>query len=431
MPALEMAQDSGKLIQWLKSEGEEVRKGEALMEIETDKVTVEIEAPADGVLAGVKASPGEDVPVGQVIAWILAPGEAVPAGEAVGMAVVEVARPGTKATEPVSTAVSASPVALRMAAQHGIDLKKIKPGGGRVEKADVEAFLAEQKGDGNARRVAASPKARRLAAERGLSLKEVVGSGPEGAVLAADVLQAVDVAKEVLASTPAPASEPLPIEEVSHVWQVMAERVTHHWQEIPHFYLVRDVSASRLVEWRKEVMQASTVKVTFTDLLVKAAGKALRQHPRLNAIWRDGKIEFKDEVNVGIAVAVTEGLIVPVIRNADLLGVEEIAVRRLELVERAQTGKLRPEDILGGTFTISNLGMYGVDGFQAIVNGPQAAILAVGRIADRVVAEDGQAVVRPMMTVTLSCDHRVVDGARGAEFLQGLTKFLEQPLLIL
>jgi pyruvate dehydrogenase E2 component (dihydrolipoamide acetyltransferase) len=431
MPALEMAQDSGKLIQWLKPEGAGVHKGEALMEIETDKVTVEIEAPADGVLAGVRASPGEDVPVGQVIAWILAPGEAVPAGETVRVADAGVARPGSKVMEPAGAAVSASPVALRMAAQHGLDLLNIKPGGGRIEKADVEAYLAEQKGDGIARRVAASPKARRLAAERGLSLEEVVGSGPEGAILAADVMMAMEAVREVVPPVPALGEVAAPLEGVSHVWQVMAERVTHSWQEIPHFYLVRDVSARWLVEWRKEVIQGSAVKVTFTDLLVKAVGKALREHRRVNAMWRDGKIEIKDDVNVGIAVAVSEGLIVPVIRNADLLGVEEIAVRRSELVERAQSGKLRPEDVQGGTFTISNLGMYGVDGFQAIVNGPQSAILAVGRIADRVVAEDGQAVVRPMMTMTLSCDHRVIDGARGAQFLERLTKFLEQPLLLL
>lgn len=431
MPALEMAQDSGKLIQWLKSEGEGVQKGEALMEIETDKVTVEIEAPADGILAGVRALPGEDVPVGQVIAWILAPGEAVPAGEAVGMAGAEVARPGIKALEPAGAAVSASPVALRMVEQHGLDLLKIKPGGGRVEKADVEAYLAEQKGDGNARRVAASPKARRLAAERGLSLEEIAGSGPEGAVLAADVMMAMETTSEVVPSAPAPGAAAAPLQAVSHVWQVMAERVTHSWQQIPHFYLVRDVNARRLVEWRKEVIQESAVKITFTDLLVKATGKALKEHRRVNAVLREGKIEFRDDVNVGIAVAVSEGLIVPVIRNADLLGVDEIAAKRLELVERAQSGKLRPEDVQGGTFTISNLGMYGVDGFQAIVNGPQSAILAVGRIADRVIAEDGQAVVRPMMTVTLSCDHRVIDGARAAQFLERLVQLLEKPLLIL
>jgi pyruvate dehydrogenase E2 component (dihydrolipoamide acetyltransferase) len=208
----------------------------------------------------------------------------------------------------------------------------------------------------------------------------------------------------------------------------MAERTTQSWQGVPHFFLHRQVDAGRLQSWRRAVVaRPGCERTSVTDLLVRIAAEALGRHPRVNATWRDGVVELEGSVGVGIAVATEDGLVVPVVRDAGSLDLAGITARRIELVERARTGRLTPDDVGGGTFTISNLGMYGVDSFNAILNAPQAAILAVGRIADRVVAVDGAAVVRPVMELSLSCDHRVIDGARGAEFLGTLAELIEEP----
>jgi pyruvate dehydrogenase E2 component (dihydrolipoamide acetyltransferase) len=211
----------------------------------------------------------------------------------------------------------------------------------------------------------------------------------------------------------------------------MAERMTASWTTAPHFYLVREVNVSRLVTWRERASKQTGARITYTDLLVRIAAAALSLHPRVNASWRDGAIVQNSDVNIGLAVAIDDGLVVPVIHRADTLSLVEITARREDVVSRGQAGKLRPGDIQGGGFTISNLGMYGVDAFNAIVNPPQAAILAVGRIADRVVAVNGQAVVQPTMVLTLSCDHRALDGARGAQFLGALAELIEEPLALL
>jgi pyruvate dehydrogenase E2 component (dihydrolipoamide acetyltransferase) len=417
MPALGMAQETGTLLQWLKAPGDSVTKGEPLMEVETDKATVEIEAPASGTLANVTAQTGDVIPVGQVIAVILAAGE-----EAVRQAAAAPA------------AIAATPIARRIAAENHIDLAQVKPQGGRVQKEDVLAYLSAQAKPAGNGLTLASPKARRLAQERGIELKTIGGSGPQGAVLAADVLAVTPTSAPaaVTAETPAiePAAPPEPM-SVSRIWQVMAERLSQAWTTIPHFYLLREVNASHLIAWLADARERSTEKITYTDLLVKVTAAALRQHPRVNASWRNGTIVANPDVNVGLAVAIDDGLVVPVIHRADTLGLSQLAHRRNELVTRAQAGKLSPDDLGGGTFTISNLGMYGVDAFSAIVNPPQAAILAVSRIADRVVAVNGQPAVQPMMTLSLSCDHRVVDGARGAQFLQTLADLLESPLRLL
>ncbi|HEX8035202.1 MAG TPA: dihydrolipoamide acetyltransferase family protein, partial [Ktedonobacterales bacterium] len=208
---------------------------------------------------------------------------------------------------------------------------------------------------------------------------------------------------------------------------LMAERTTQSWTTVPHFFLVREVNAAQLVAWRKRATQQVSDTITYTDLLVKIVAEALRRHPRINASWSTGTIVTNEEVNVGLAVATEDGLVVPVIRQADDLSLRAIARQRADLVARAQTAQLRLRDLQGGTFTISNLGMYGIDAFNAIINAPQAAILAVGRIVDRVVPVDGQPSVQPTLTLSLSCDHRVVDGARGAEFLATVAKLVEQP----
>jgi pyruvate dehydrogenase E2 component (dihydrolipoamide acetyltransferase) len=211
----------------------------------------------------------------------------------------------------------------------------------------------------------------------------------------------------------------------------MVERMTQSWTSAPQFHLVREVNASRLVAWRERAIKRTGVRVTYTDLLVKLVAAAIGQHPRVNVSWQDGGIVARADINIGLAVAIDEGLVVPVIHHADRLGVAELVSEREALVGRAQAGRLRPADITGGSFTISNLGMYGVDGFTAIVNPPQAAILAVGRIADRVIAVNGQPAVQPMMVLTLSCDHRALDGARGAQFLGTLAELIEEPLALL
>ena len=363
MPALELAQETGKVLRWLKAPGDTVSKGEPIVEIETDKVTVEIEAPASGVLRDVSAREGDVIPVGQTIARIFAAGE-------VG---------------------AAEPEAPVMSVRH-------------ADAAAPEAVTA--------RLTPASPKARRLAAERHLELTTLRGSGPGGAVLASDV-----------PATAAPG--------VSTVWRIMAERMSQSWAAAPHFYLVREANVSRLVTWRERASRQTGARLTYTDLLVKLIAAAISQHPRVNVSWKDGAIVQHADINIGLAVALDDGLVVPVLHRADTLSLGEIVARREDVVGRAQAGKLRPADIQGGSFTISNLGMYGVDAFSAIVNPPQAAILAVGRIADRVVAVGGQAVVRPTVVLTLSCDHRAVDGARGAQFLGALTELVEEPLALL
>jgi pyruvate dehydrogenase E2 component (dihydrolipoamide acetyltransferase) len=421
MPALGMAQDSGKLIRWLKREGQRVTKGEPLMEVETDKATVEIEAAATGILAHVTAQEGDTVPVAQVIALIVAPGEALP--QSSKPSALTAAAGHRQPERPRSG--GASPVAMRVAEQHRVDLSQVPAGDGKkISKADVLAYLEAQgggrAGDG-AKLLPASPKARRLAGERGIALETMRGSGPGGAVLAEDVI----LAEPMDAPAAARSAETL---EVSRAWQVMAQRLSAGWPSVPHFYLIREVDATRLVAWRDLAQKKAQDKVTYTDLLVKVVASALKMHPRVNSSWNGSGITRNPDINVGLAVAVEDGLLVPVIHRADSLTVGQIAATRCELVERASAGRMRPDDLQGGTFTISNLGMYGVDAFNAIVNPPEAAILAVGRIADRVVPMGGQPAIRPVMVLSLSCDHRVVDGMRGAQFLDTLAWLIEEPM---
>jgi pyruvate dehydrogenase E2 component (dihydrolipoyllysine-residue acetyltransferase) len=416
MPALGMAQETGTLIQWLKSAGDSVTKGEPLMEIETDKATVEIEAPASGILSSVTAQAGDVIPVGQRIALILAQGESDSNPPLRTKAQIS-SLPGSEST---STPVTTTPVAARLVAEHHLDITKIKPSGGQIRKEDVLAYLDIQNKPAAIPRVLASPKARRLAQEQGVDLKSITGSGPEGAVLANDILS-LRVVEAHNVETIA----------VSRVWRVMVERLTQAWTTIPHFYLMRDVNAARLITWREKIQNNSPEKITYTDLLVRLTAVALQKYPRLYASWQNENIVLNPEINIGLAVAVDDGLLVPVIHHADEMNLSQLSSRRSEMIARAKSGKLSLDELNGGTFTISNLGMYGVDAFNAIINPPQAAILAVSRIADRVVPLNGQPAIQPMMTLSLSCDHRVVDGARGAEFLQALAELIEEPLQLL
>jgi len=385
MPALEMAQETGKLIAWRKQEGDRVTKGEPLLEIETDKAVVEVEAPADGILAGIKASAGDDIPVGQTIAWIVAPGEAPPAETESAPA----ARAGSRAA--TQAHVTAAP----------------------TTSAPAPSSTAR-----------ISPKARRLAKELGVDLSAVRGSGADGEVLASDV--------QAAATTPAAAEKKSASLEIpTSLGRITAERTTQSWTTVPHFFVTRDLDAGALNEFRKrivaEIERTHNVRVTHTDILVALTARVLMKHPRLNASWTAEGVRLHAHVNMGVAIAVDDGVVAAVIPNAHTSTLAEIATQRRDVSEHARAGKLRPADIADATFTISNLGMYQVDQFSAIITPPQAAILAVGGIADRVVAIEGRVQVRPTMTVTVSCDHRVADGARAASFLRELHEAVSDP----
>ena len=388
MPALEMAQETGKLVAWLKKEGERVRKGEMLLEVETDKAVVEVEAASDGILAGISANVGDVVPVGRTIAWLVAPGEAPPAAESVA---APTARRSDTLT-PTPTAPVAASGATPSASQ-------------RI-----------------------SPKARRLAKEHGVDLSGLKGSGPGGEILAEDVLAATkpNVGADLQVGPIGPVQVgPRP---VTSIGRLMAERTTQSWTTVPHFFVTREIDAGALREAREGLLpgieRSHGVKVTHTDFIVAAVARTLRRHSRLNASWTaDGIVEHSD-VNVALAVAVENAVVTAVIPQADRTTVGDISVRRRDLSDRARAGRLRPEDISGATFTISNLGMFDVDAFTAIIVPPQAAILAVGAIVNRVVPVDGKPGIRPMITLTLSCDHRVADGVRAAEFLRDVVAAL-------
>jgi pyruvate dehydrogenase E2 component (dihydrolipoamide acetyltransferase) len=384
MPALELTQETGKVVAWRKKEGERVAKGETLLEVETDKAVVEIEAAAEGVLGGITAFDGDVIPVGKTIAWILNPGERPPANI-----------PSSDAASPTMTA----------------------------ERPEQKVAHAVEPSTTQGARI--SPKARRLAREHNIEIGRVRGSGADGEILASDV--------EALVQSPGK-SAPSPTqpwrETPSAVARLMAERTTQSWTTVPHFFLVRDVDAGALIKAREKpgavVEGGAGARPTFTDFLVAVSARVLVRHPQMNASWMDGAPRPNFEVNIGIAIAVNDGVVAGVIHNADKAGVEEIAAQSRELVERARAGRLQPRDIAGATFTISNLGMYQVDAFSAIVVRPQVAILAVGSIADRVVPIGGVPAVRQIMTLTLSCDHRAVDGARAAAFLDALADAIRE-----
>jgi pyruvate dehydrogenase E2 component (dihydrolipoamide acetyltransferase) len=397
MPALEMAQETGKLLAWRKKEGDHVRKGEPLLEIETDKAVVELEAPADGILAGIKAEAGADIPVGQTIAWIVAPGESVPVGN---LSTAPAARAGSHAKTETPQVATAAP-------------------SGAAQATPSNAKI--------------SPKARRLAKELGVDIATLRGSGLGGEILAADVQAGANAPAAV--ETTATVKKSGSIEVPSSLGRIMAERTTQSWTTVPHFFVTRDIDATALNQYRErvvgEIERTHKIRVSHTDLLVALVARVLLKHPRLNASWGADGIHLHDHVNMGVAIAVDDGVVAAVIHDAHTTSLAEISLQRRDVAERARAGKLRPADIADATFTISNLGMYQIDQFSAIITPPQAAILAVGGIADRVVAVAGKPAVRPMMTLTLSCDHRVADGARAALFLSELAEALREPASLL
>jgi pyruvate dehydrogenase E2 component (dihydrolipoamide acetyltransferase) len=410
MPALEMAQETGKLVSWKKKEGDAVKKGELLLEVETDKAVVEIEAAGDGILGGITAQAGAVVPVGQTIAWLLKPGETPPASTAP----LQTGRTGAAALQqPVAAAES-------VAGPQGDPLAVAVANNLRI-----------------------SPKARRLAKEHAVDITKIRGTGPGGEIVAEDVMAAKGraaapapaAAAPRAASPVAPAvtSAPAELGALSSIGRIMAERTTQSWTTAPHFFVSRDVDCTELVAARKrfgpDVERARGVKLTYTDLLTAIIAQALRKHPRMNASWTGDTIKANADVNVGLAMAVTDAVVVGVLPRTDGMSLGDIAARRRELTERAHANKLQPADITGATFTISNLGMYHVDSFTAIIVPPQAGILAVGAMKDRLVPVMGGIATKPIMNITLSCDHRVLDGARGAAFMHDLVEALQNPVL--
>ena len=398
LPRLGQGMESGTIVRWLKSEGDQVKKGEALYELDTDKVTQEVEAEADGVLLKILVAEGE-VAVGKTVAVIGEPGEEV-AAEAEPDAPAEEKEPEPPAVE--------------------------QP---QQQPAEVSAE-APVAASGNGGRIKASPLARRIARERGIDLAALSGTGPEGRIVAEDVERAGAAAPEGARAAPARAGEVERV-ELSSLRKTVARRMTEAWAA-PAFQISMSADMGRAQELRARLVERHPdERPTVTDVLTKVCAVALMRHREVNALFAGDAIELHPSANIGIAVATDRGLVVPVIPGCESLTVAQIAAARADVVERARNGKLQAADLEGGTFTISNLGMYGVEQFVAVLNPPQAAILAVGAIEDRVVARDGAAAVRPLMTMTLTCDHRTVDGAAAADFLRTVKEFLEDPGLTL
>jgi pyruvate dehydrogenase E2 component (dihydrolipoamide acetyltransferase) len=399
----------GTIVRWLKSEGDKVEKGEPLFELDTDKVTQEVEAEASGVLLKIVVPEGE-VPVGTAIAYVGETGEEVPQGT------------GTQPEEEESPPE-----------QVPVPTERAEP----VPEAASEATsAAPAAATTNGGRIKASPLARRIARERGIDLAALAGTGPEGRIVAEDVERAAvapAAAKAAPAASPAVAAARGEVErvELTSLRKTIARRLTEAWT-VPAFQISMSADMTKSQELRALLLERyPDERPTVTDVLTKVCAIALMRHREVNATFADDAIELHPAANVGLAVATDRGLVVPVITGADSHTVAEIATARADLVARSREGKLTAEDLEGGTFTISNLGMYGVEQFIAVLNPPQAAILAVGAIEDRPVARNGEIVVRPMMTLTLTCDHRTIDGAVAADFLRTVKDFLEEPGLTL
>jgi pyruvate dehydrogenase E2 component (dihydrolipoamide acetyltransferase) len=410
LPRLGQGMESGTIVRWLKSEGDKVEKGEPLYELDTEKVTQEVEADAGGVLLKILAQEGQEIQVGKAIAVIGEEGEDVPEAEA------EPEEP-TKVTEDEPREEGEPPQAKEV-----VEEEQAPPAERREEKEEAPAR------DGG--RVKASPLARRIAKERGVDLKALRGTGPEGRIVAEDVERA-----GVAPGVGAPAAAPGQVEvvQLSRMRQTIARRLTEAWKA-PHFQIAMSADMRASIRLR-EVLVARTeeegVRPTYSDILTKVCALALMRHRAVNAHFADGETRLFPTANIGIAVAIPDGLIVPVIPSCEVKTIAEIAQARADVVDRARGGKLQNADLENGTFTISNLGMYGVERFIAVLNPPQAAILAVGAIEERAVVSDGEIVAQPRMELTLSCDHRAVDGATASQFLADVKAFLEEPGLAL
>ena len=445
MLQMDQTMTKGKIGKWLVQEGDTVSEGQPLLEIETDKVVHEQESPTDGVIAQILAEEGSNVPVNALLAVIGAPGEEVPRVEA--DTAVEPQEPEQeepvqptqpKATPSPTTVVpKASPAARQLAEKLAIDLTEVTASGpgGRILEGDVQRYI-DLRGPlpTEAARLKASPLARRLAKEHGVDLSSIAGSGPDGRIVRDDVLQAASTAPEIpVAETPAlqQAGEVIAMEGIRGI---IAERMSLSVQTNASVTLHTEVDATAFVELRgmlNDKLQAREVNITYTDLLVKVVANALREHPRLNATLTDEGIHLLSEINIGVAVALEDGLVVPVVRNADKERLSDISAQVKDFAERARGNQLTPGELQGGTFTITNLGNFGIDAFTPIINPPESAILGVGRILKKPVVHEDEIVIRSMLTLSLTFDHRVVDGAPAAQFLQTVSGYIQDPYLLL
>jgi pyruvate dehydrogenase E2 component (dihydrolipoamide acetyltransferase) len=422
MPKMGDTMEEGKILRWIKQEGEEVKKGESLAEVETDKVNIEIEAFASGVLRKILVAEGESAPIGASIAYIGASDEPLPSeASGNGSKAKATKDAGKKALEKAAASHSAAPL---VAASAAISAPSVATTG----------------------RIFISPLARKLAGEHNIDYRQVHGTGPNGRIIKMDVEAILTQAPPVAAATaPSIELEPTPtgidmgeIVEIplTSMRRTIARRLAQSMQNAPHFYVTSVIDTGKLGELRQQINEyAATdpnpVKVSFNDLIIKAVAVALLRMPQVNVSFADDKLIQKKQVHIGVAVALEQGLIVPVLHNADKRGILEIARESRRLAEAARANKLKPEDLSGGTFTISNLGMFEVDSFTAVINPPESAILAVGSITPTPAVVDGQIVIRDRMKVTLSSDHRALDGAVAARFLQEIKRLLEEPFGLL
>jgi pyruvate dehydrogenase E2 component (dihydrolipoyllysine-residue acetyltransferase) len=422
MEALSPTMEEGQLVQWLKSEGDAVSSGDVIAEIETDKATMELVARGDGLLRKIFLEAGGTAEVGAVIAVIADEGEDI--SDIEGVSGGAAAAAATSEAEPAPAAPTASADAPAAAA----------PGPPEVAAPAAPAAPAPPATTG---RVKASPLARRLADEMGVDIRRVPGSGPGGRIVKRDV----EAARESGLAAPAAGaavwtSDEAEYEDIptSQMRKTIAKRLVTSIGPVPTFYLTMDVDMGRVVEARRSIngmLEREGRKVSINDILLKAVAAALRVHPNCNAQWHDGFVRRFNAVHIGVAVAIDDGLITPVIRNAHAKGLVQISEEVRELAGRAREKKLMPDEYMGSTFSLSNLGMFGIQEFTAIINPPEAGILAVGGIEETPVVVDGEVVVRPRMKITMSCDHRVIDGAQGSRFLQTLKGMLEEPTAIL
>lgn len=447
MLQMDQTMTKGKIGKWLVKEGDTVTEGQPLLEIETDKVVHEQESPTDGVIAQLVAAEGANVPVNAILAIIADPGEQVERVEADAPPEPDApAEPKVADSASVATAsveLKVSPAARQLAEKLAIDLTQVKPSGpgGRILESDVQQYIemrgpvatesSESSESSESPRLKASPLARRLAKEHGVDLQALVGSGPDGRVVRDDVLQAAETAA---VETPSVAPQETAVIPMTGIREIIADRMTLSLQTNASVTLHTEVDATAFVDLRRLLngkLETRGVSLTYTDLLVKVVAGALREHPRLNATLTDAGIEVLSEVHIGVAVALEDGLLVPVVRNADTARLSEISEQIRDFAERARNQQLTPGELQGGTFTLTNLGNFGVDAFTPIINPPESGILGVGRILKKPVVHEDEIVVRSMLTLSLTFDHRVIDGAPAAAFLQTVSGYIQDPYLLL
>jgi len=440
MPKMGDAMTEGKVIRWYKNAGDTVKKGEPVLEIETDKVNLDLEAEEDGVLGEHVVEPGSTVEVGGLLATLGGDGaESAPKVRSKEAAKKEPSKPA--AAEKAEEKGSEKPEAAGEGEKKEAAAPAAKAGGTqREEGKQMERAGAE---DDSGERVRSSPLARKMARQLGVELGGVRGSGPSGRIIAADVEGAartgpatgkqIPFPKEAFRKPSLPPVQALQKREIplSAMRRTIAKRLVESISSVPHFYLTVELDVTELTSLRTQLGEIDGMKASVNDFVIRAVALALRHHPNVNASFGSEAITQHGEINVGVAVATPEGLITPVIRNAQTRSIPEIAAEVRALVEKVKNRKLRPEEYQGSTITISNLGMFGVEEFTAIINPPNSAILAVGAAISKPVVLDGQVVVRERMKVTMSCDHRAIDGAAGAEFLRTLRTYIEQPLRLI